>query len=59
MCPQTFSWRDIKDGMDGEGLGWRDVIDFYARHNCIEYSFFRSYRYRGDPAAPLPARALD
>jgi hypothetical protein len=59
LCPQTFSWRDIKDGIDKKELGWRDVIDFYARHNCIEYSFFRSYRYRSDPTAPLPTRSLD
>lgn len=59
LCAQTFSWREIKDGIDKKDLGWRDVIDFYARHNCSEYSFFRSYRYRGDPAAPLPARSLD
>jgi hypothetical protein len=59
MCPQTFSWREIKEGIDKKELGWRDVIDFYARHNCTEYSFFKSYRYRGDPGAPLPARALD
>jgi hypothetical protein len=59
MCPQTFSWRDIKEGIDKKELGWRDVMDFYARHNCNEYSFFKSYRYRGDPSAPLPARALD
>ena len=59
MCPQTFSWRDIKEGIEKKELGWRDVIDFYARHNCTEYSFFRSYRYRGDPSAPLPARSLD
>jgi len=59
MCPQTFSWRAIKDGMDKKDIGWRDVMDFYARHNCTEYSFFKSYRYRGDPGAMLPARALD
>jgi hypothetical protein len=59
ICPQTFSWREIKEGIDKKELGWRDVIDFYARHNCTEYSFFQSYRYRGDPGAPLPARALD
>jgi hypothetical protein len=56
VCPQTFSWRDIRDGADRGELGWRDVIDFYARHDCEEYSFFRSYRQRTDPAAPLPAR---
>lgn len=59
MCPQTFSWREIKEGIDKKELGWRDVMDFYARHNCTEYSFFKSYRYRSDPGAPLPARALD
>jgi hypothetical protein len=59
MCAQTFSWREIKEGIEKKELGWRDVIDFYARHNCTEYSFFSSYRYRGDPTAPLPARSLD
>ena len=59
MCPQTFSWRDIKEGIEKKELGWRDVMDFYARHNCTEYSFFKSYRYRGDPTAALPTRSLD
>jgi hypothetical protein len=59
MCPQTFSWREIKEGIERKVLGWRDVIDFYARHNCAEYSFYKSYRYRTDPSDPLPARALD
>jgi hypothetical protein len=56
LCPQTFSWRDIRDGADRGELGWRDVIDFYARHNCEEYSFFRSYRHRTGTDEPLPAR---
>jgi hypothetical protein len=59
ICSQTFSWRDIKDGIEKQAFGWRDVIDFYARHNCSEYTFFKSYRYRGNPSDPLPARALD
>lgn len=56
LCPQTFSWRDIRDGADRGEFGWRDVIDFYARHSCEEYAFFPGYRYRTDAAAPLPAR---
>jgi hypothetical protein len=56
MCPQTFSWREIRDGIDRKELGWRDVIDFYARHSCDEYAFFRTYRFRTDAGAPLPAR---
>jgi hypothetical protein len=59
LCPQTFSWREIKDGIDKRQIGWRDVMDFYARHNCDEYSFFAKYRYRNDAAAALPARPLD
>jgi hypothetical protein len=59
MCPQTFSWREIQEGIDRGVIGWKDVIDFYARHNCDEYSFFKDYRYRINPADPLPARPLD
>jgi hypothetical protein len=55
-CPQTFSWREIRDGVDRKELEWKDVIDFYARHTCDEYAFFRTYRYRTDAAGPLPAR---
>lgn len=55
-CPQTFSWREIKEGMAKNEIGWKDVIDFYARHNCEEYSFYSGYRFRMDPDAPLPAR---
>ena len=58
-CQQTFSWHEIKDGVEGKQFEWRDVIDFYARHNCGEYSFFKTYRYRTDSNAPLPARPLD
>ncbi len=55
-CPQTFSWRDVRDGAARGDIAWRDIIDFYARHNCDEYAFFPGYRYRRDAAAPLPAR---
>jgi hypothetical protein len=54
-CPQTFSWREIRDGAARGAIAWRDIIDFYARHNCDEHTFFAGYRYRTDPAAPLPA----
>jgi hypothetical protein len=59
VCPQTFSWREIQEGIDRKQIGWRDVIDFYARHNCDEYSFFKDYRYRTDASGELPARPLD
>ncbi len=59
LCPQTFSWREVRDGIDSKSIGWRDVIDYYARHNCEEYAFFVGYRFRTDPGAPLPARPLE
>jgi len=60
LCAQTFSWRDVREGAERGDLGWRDVIDFYARHNCDEYAFFRQYRYRTNPdEPPLPARPPD
>jgi hypothetical protein len=59
LCPQTFSWREIQEGIEKRQIGWRDVVDFYARHNCDEYSFFKGYRYRKDPSEALPARPLD
>ncbi len=49
---QFIPWREIQAG----GAGWADVIDFYARHDCDEYTFFRSYRFRSEPG-PLPAVA--
>jgi hypothetical protein len=59
LCPQTFSWREIQEGIEKKQIGWKDVVDFYARHNCDEYSFFKSYRYRTAASEPLPARPLD
>jgi hypothetical protein len=40
--------REIANG------GWADVIDFYARHNCDEYSFYGGYKFR-TVSGPLPA----
>jgi len=59
LCPQTFSWREIRDGLDRKHIDWRDVIDYYARHSCSEYSFFKSYRYRSNADEPLPARPME
>lgn len=49
-------WRDIQASAAEAHTGWADVIDFYARHNCDEYSFFRGYRRWTAPGS-LPARA--
>ena len=49
-------WREIDASTKSAHTGWADVIDFYARHNCDEYSFFRGYRRWTTPGT-LPARA--
>jgi hypothetical protein len=51
-------WRDIQASQAQAGTGWADVIDFYARHDCDEYSYWRGYRRWTSPGA-LPARAPD
>ncbi len=51
---QFVPWREIQAA--GKGVtGWDDVIDFYARHNCDEYSFWRGYR-RWTTSGTLPSR---
>jgi hypothetical protein len=51
-CP-FVPWREVQ-AAQGEGAGWSDVMDFYARHNCAEYSFWRTYR-RWTAPGTLPA----
>ena len=49
-------WRDIQASSVSAHTGWSDVIDFYARHNCDEYSYYRGY-HRWTTPGSLPARA--
>jgi hypothetical protein len=49
-------WREIRAAAGPVGgVGWADVLDFYARHSCEEYSFFSSYR-RWQGPGQLPAQ---
>jgi hypothetical protein len=50
-----IAWADIKAGAEAKDVEWRDVVDFYARHSCDEYTFKRGYRFRTGPG-PLPVR---
>ena len=49
-------WRDIQASTSELHTGWADVVDFYARHNCDEYSFYRGYT-RWTAPGTLPAKA--
>lgn len=57
LKPCSFvPWREIRTASESKGgVGWADVIDFYARHNCDEYTFFSAYRRWTKPGT-LPAR---
>jgi hypothetical protein len=46
----------VRAGLDSGQIGWRDLVDFYARHRCQTYEFPPSYRaFTSDGERPLPA----
>ena len=46
----------VRSGMDRGEIGWRDLVDFYARHRCQTYKFPPSYRsFKNDGDRSLPA----
>jgi hypothetical protein len=47
-----------RTGIDRGEIGWRDLVDFYARHRCQSYQFPSSYRaLKSDGERPIPAGA--
>src|SRR5262249_23057670 len=52
---ELIPWREIQIGAESGEVSWDDVIDFYGRHNCDEYTFFRGYRRRLQASQELPA----
>jgi hypothetical protein len=48
-------WREIQAAAQ-TGTEWADVLDFYSRHNCDDYSFYRGYKRWTTPGT-LPAHA--
>lgn len=47
-------WQEIREAGDAGEASWADVLDFYGRHPCEEYSFFRGYKREPAPRK-LPA----
>lgn len=46
----------VRGAMDQGKIGWRDLVDFYARHRCQTYQFPLYYRaFTQDGERPLPA----
>src|SRR5262245_54379304 len=45
----------VREGVDRQEIGWRDLVDFYARHRCQTYQFPLTYRaFKADNEAKLP-----
>ena len=46
----------VRSGLDQGQIGWRDLVDFYARHRCLTYQFPLAYRaFTSDGQLSLPA----
>ncbi|HTL84090.1 MAG TPA: hypothetical protein VL856_02840 [Acidimicrobiia bacterium] len=46
----------VRTALDRGDLGWRDLVDFYARHRCQTYQFPTSYRaIKSDGERSIPA----
>lgn len=41
-------------GVKAGGLGWKDIVDFYRRHNCARYEMPMDYRARRSKLKDLP-----
>jgi hypothetical protein len=54
-CPGVIS-QVVSSSLERGDLGWRDLVDFYARHRCQTFQFPISYRaFKSDNERPLPA----
>jgi hypothetical protein len=46
----------VRSGLDRGEIGWRDLVDFYARHRCETYQFPYAYRaFKSDGERTMPA----
>ncbi|MEO8549747.1 MAG: hypothetical protein ABI678_07230 [Kofleriaceae bacterium] len=46
----------VRSGLERGDLGWRDLVDFYARHRCQTYQFpptYRAFRSDGERQVPI------
>ena len=53
QCKIPVPWRRIKSAL-ARGAKWYDVVDFYSRHTCDQYSFFPEYRWSPKGPETLP-----
>lgn len=60
-CPDLITPIGTRRALERGAISWRDLVDFYARHNCQRYRFPRDYKAFDQPGErALPAlRARD
>jgi len=50
--------QSVRSGLERGEIGWRDLVDFYARHRCETYHFPYEYRaFKKDNERSVPAVA--
>ena len=53
QCKISLPWRRVQAAIKG-GAKWYDIVDYYSRHTCDEYSFFAKYRHTDKGPESLP-----
>jgi len=54
ICPAVVA-QSVRAGIQSGEIGWRDLIDFYARHRCQTYQFPSGYRaFKSDNDHVIP-----
>lgn len=51
----------VRSGLERGEIGWRDLVDFYARHRCETYQFplsYRAFRSDGERTVPVVAAGM-
>jgi hypothetical protein len=53
-CASVVS-QAVRSGLEKGQIGWRDLVDFYARHRCPTYRFPLTYRaFKSDGEQQIP-----
>ncbi len=53
-CASVVS-QAVRSGLEKGQIGWRDLVDFYARHRCPTYRFPLTYRaFKSDNEQEIP-----
>ncbi len=48
--------QSVRSGLERGEIGWRDLVDFYARHRCQSYQFplsYRAFKVDGERSVPV------